>query len=130
MTVPASLGERLPHWPVAGFSAAQVRAYGEASNDDNPIHLDPGAAAAAGLPACPVQGMLIAAQFETAIRRWRANARIVRLSVRFVRPLFTGTPVDIGGRVAATDGDGLVVRLIVTGADGRTVCVGAATVHL
>jgi acyl dehydratase len=124
----AAIGDALPTLHIAALSPEQVRAYAVASGDDNPIHLDTQVASAAGLAGCPVQGMLIAGLFETAVRRWRPEGRITGLTVRFVRPLIAGTPVDIGGRVATIAGEAIRIRMIATDAEARPVCVAAVTI--
>jgi acyl dehydratase len=130
MTDQPRIGEKLPPLRIAEFSAAHVRGYASVSNDDNPVHVDASVAAAAGLSGCPVQGMLVAGQFEALIRQWRRDAEIIRFSMRFMRPLLVGAPVTLGGRVASSDEDGLILRLVGSDEDSRPVCVGAATVRL
>jgi acyl dehydratase len=63
-----------PDWPKAGdeiraqdfgpFTREALARYAAVSGDDNPLHLDPNAARAAGLAGPPVHGMLMLSCFE------------------------------------------------------------------
>jgi acyl dehydratase len=74
--------------------------YALVSRDDNPIHLDPARARRAGLPAMPVQGMLLMSRFEAALAVWRPDLALLRLSSKFLRPVFVGETVELSGRIA------------------------------
>ena len=86
-----------PSWPKAGdaisarnfgpFEQDALARYAVVSGDDNPLHLDPDAAKAAGLAGPPVHGMLLLSCFEPLIMGWRGDLFIARLSAKFLRPV-------------------------------------------
>lgn len=132
---PLAVGHRFADTPLAILSAQDVAAYAEASGDHNPIHLDEQAARAAGLPGTIVHGMLIMGRLEGAIRGWLPQARLARLSTRFVKPLAVGDGIAIGGRVVRVrpledSGSELLLRLTIANGDGAPVCIGEAALHL
>ncbi len=99
-----------PDWPERGdeigvqhfgpFAREALARYAAVSGDDNPLHLDPNAAKAAGLAGASVHGMLMLSCFEPSIMRWRSDLFIARLSGKFLRPLLAGQGIRISGRVA------------------------------
>jgi len=89
-------------------STEMIRRYAEASGDDNPIHLDPEAAQAAGFPGVIAHGMsVLALVCEVVIDRYAAGeaAAIRGIGGRFSSPVLPGEPLDItlqpdnGGRI-------------------------------
>jgi acyl dehydratase len=98
-----------PDWPKAGdeiraqnfgpFAREALARYAAVSGDDNPLHLDPEAARAAGLAGPPVHGMLMLSCFEPLIMRWRRDLFIARLSGKFLRPVLAGEGIRVSGRV-------------------------------
>ncbi|WP_249690333.1 MaoC/PaaZ C-terminal domain-containing protein [Stappia sp. WLB 29] len=128
-------GHRFADTPLAILGPDDVAAYAEASGDHNPIHLDEQAARAAGLPGTIVHGMLIMGRLEGAIRSWLPQARLARLSTRFVKPLAVGDGIVIGGRIVRLrpqedGGSELLLRLTVANGAGTMICVGEAALHL
>lgn len=93
------LGDKFAAQSFGPCSLDDLRRYAFASGDDNPIHLDPDLARRAGLAAPPVHGMLLMSQFEPALARWRPDLRLVRLSGKFLRPIFAGETAGLSGRV-------------------------------
>lgn len=100
------------------------RDYAEAAADYHQIHLDPEAAAKAGLPGVILHGLCtLALCSKPFIERLSGGdpRRLRRMHARFVRPVFPGQPIDIkvwdagerAGRKAydfeVTDPQGLVV---------------------
>jgi acyl dehydratase len=98
-----------PDWPKSGdeiraqdfgpFDRAALARYAAVSGDDNPLHLDPEAARAAGLAGPPVHGMLMLSCFEPLIMRWRRDLFIARLSGKFLRPVLADEGIRVSGRV-------------------------------
>lgn len=79
-------------------SAEMPRRYAEAAADFHQIHLDPAAAAKAGLPGVILHGLCtLALCSKPFIERLSAGdpRRVKRLHARFVRPVFPGQPIDI-----------------------------------
>jgi acyl dehydratase len=80
--------------------------YAEASGDHNPIHTDPAAARAAGLPGVVLHGMCTLAVL------WAESGRLAgrqpaRVSCRFANPVHPGEPLAI--RLHRTDRPGLAL---------------------
>lgn len=124
-----AIGDTFPVLTFGPIDASRVTAYAAASGDTNPLHLDPAVAQSAGLPAPPIHGMLMMGCFEPALREWRADLCVIRLSTKFLRPVFSGTAIEISGRVVQLrDGQPkkIVVRLMAHGAGGDLAAVGEA----
>ncbi len=74
--------------------------YAEASLDDNPIHVDPDTAKAAGLPNVILHGLCTMAMSGSAIVNSQADGdarRLKRLGVRFARPVLNGSKLTTQG---------------------------------
>src|SRR3977135_3040361 len=107
--IEAGMAPAPPDWPKAGdeiraqdfgpFGREAIARYAAVSGDDNPLHLDPNAARAAGLARPPVHGMLLPPCFEPLIMRWRRDLFIARLSGKFLRPVLAGERIRVSGRV-------------------------------
>ncbi|MGH6795018.1 MAG: MaoC family dehydratase [Methylocella sp.] len=105
----AGMAPAPPDWPRAGdeiraqsfgpFAPEALARYATVSGDDNPLHLDPDAAKAAGLAGTPVHGMLMLSCFEALLIGWRRDLFIARLSGRFLRPVLAGEGIRVSGRV-------------------------------
>lgn len=124
----AAPGTRLPDLHLPPIDTGALRAYADASLDDNPVHADPGLATAAGLDGLPVQGMLIMAQFQTMVERWRGDLHIVRMETRFMRPLYAGDTMTVVGRVVQSDTQTAILRLVARNGAGSPVSI--AGVHV
>ncbi|QXX76400.1 MaoC family dehydratase [Methylovirgula sp. HY1] len=96
---PPKLGEKFAAQSFGPCSLDDLQRYASASGDDNPIHLDPELARRAGLAAPPVHGMLLMSQFAPALAIWRPDLTLVRLSGKFLRPIFVGETAELSGRV-------------------------------
>jgi acyl dehydratase len=123
------VGARIPGRAVGPFTSGDLAAYAEVSGDTNPLHLDPQLAQAAGLAAPPVHGMLLLASFEAALRDWRPDLRIERLSGKFTQPVLEGEAVTLSGRVVRASGGEkpqILMRLLATGTSRAPAVVGEA----
>jgi acyl dehydratase len=129
-------------WPKVGdeigarnfgpFEPAALVRYAAVSGDDNPLHLDPAAAKAAGLAGLPVHGMLMLSCFEPVIMGWRRDLFITRLSAKFLRPVLAGEGIRVLGRVLRSQGDAkpeLILRLTARGAGDAIVILAEAAVQ-
>jgi acyl dehydratase len=130
-----------PDWPKAGdeiraqnfgpFDRDALARYAAVSGDDNPLHLDPNAARAAGLAGPPVHGMLMLSCFEPLIMRWRRDLFIARLSGKFLRPVQAGDGIRVSGRVMRrrdVPRPELTLRLIVRAQNNDLAILGEAAV--
>lgn len=123
------VGETIGPVAVGPLTPAHLGAYALASGDDNPIHLDPAIAAAAGLTAPPIHGLLMMSLFEPALRRWRPDLAIRRLSAKFLRPVAAGATIAVSGRVARAapePGGEILLRLMAHGQNGDLAVLGEA----
>lgn len=129
-------------WPKAGdrisvqdfgpFEHEALARYAAVSGDDNPLHLNPDAAKAAGLPGSPVHGMLMLSCFEPWILGWRQDVFIAQLSAKFLRPVFAGEGFCLAGRVLRSQlspRPQLILRLTAQG-PGETLVILAEAVIL
>ena len=111
------------HWQhTQVVSDDQALRYAEASGDRNPIHTDPDAAKAAGLPGCILHGLctLALAARDLVDRYSDGDPRaLLSLSVRWARPVFPGSSLALE---VWDHGDGrLAFRTL--GPDGKPVLV-------
>lgn len=105
------------------LAADQARRYASASGDDNPLHMDPGYARAAGLPDVIVHGLCTMALAGNVIVSALAASpadddprRLRRLAVRWARPVHDGQALQVriwrgprGGRFEVVDAGGQAV---------------------
>lgn len=129
--VPPRMGQLEPYGPIS-FTREDCARYAEASGDRNPIHIDRAAALAEGLPDCVVHGMLIAGQFERAIRHWYGNIWLAESATQFVRPLPVDRDVILTGSVIrrTPQNSEVTLRLVVRDADEQVICFADARVSL
>lgn len=81
-----------------------VKAYAEASGDQNPLHLVDEVARAAGFPTVVAQGMLTMGHLASALVEWAGeSAGLTRMRVGFRAPVFVGETIVAGGSVRAID---------------------------
>jgi acyl dehydratase len=132
-----------PDWPSAGeaigaqdfgpFEQEALARYAVVSGDDNPLHLDPQAARAAGLAGTPVHGMLMLSCFEPWLMEWRRDLFIARLSAKFLRPVLAGEGIRLVGRVLRSQvapRPELILRLTARGrGDDLVILAEAAVLH-
>jgi acyl dehydratase len=107
-----------------GASRTDLAAYAEASGDDNPIHLDHGAARAAGLPGVIVHGLLMGAWMAATAERY---GRLDALRLRFRAPLRPSVAAAVTGSASDVGTGGLDLGLTLEAAGERLV-TGRASV--
>jgi len=103
-----------------------IRAYGELTDDFNPIHIDPEFAAGTPMGGCIAHGtMSICLLWQSLFRSLGdAAAQHVELDVRFVKPVRVGETIHAGGELEP--GDSACYRVWVRGDDGVDRLVGTA----
>jgi acyl dehydratase len=85
---------------------ADVRAYADASGDQNPLHLSDEAARAAGFPGVVAHGMFTMGHLATCLVAWAGDtSALARMRVQFRAPVFMDEIVVAGGRVTAVDAE-------------------------
>jgi acyl dehydratase len=83
-----------------------VKAYADASGDQNPLHQDDAVAQAVGFPGIVAHGMFTMAHLGTCIVAWLGDAAALkRLRVQFRAPVFMGETIVAGGSVRSLDAD-------------------------
>ncbi|HUI19738.1 MAG TPA: MaoC family dehydratase [Methylocella sp.] len=130
-----------PNWPQTGdeigaqdfgpFEPEALVRYAAVSGDDNPLHLDPEAAKAAGLAGLPVHGMLMLSCFEPFLMGWRRDLFIARLSAKFLRPVLAGEGIRLFGRVLRSQKvpiPELILRLTARGPNNDLAILAEAAV--
>jgi acyl dehydratase len=81
-----------------------IKAYADASGDQNPIHQDDAVARAVGLPGVIAHGMLSFGLLSRAITDWLPDTgRLRRLGARFSTMVRPGDVVTCKGTVASVD---------------------------
>jgi acyl dehydratase len=96
------IGDRLPPLTIEPITRTTLAAYAEASSDDNPIHLDPAVARAAGMDDVFAHGMLVMAYLGRALTMWLPQMALRRFSTRFVAISQLGDQLTCGGSVVET----------------------------
>ncbi|WP_020657362.1 MaoC/PaaZ C-terminal domain-containing protein [Amycolatopsis benzoatilytica] len=127
-----AVGDELPPLTAGPVDRELLARFAEASGDDNPIHLDPAAAAEAGHPDVIAHGMLSMAYLGRLVGEWVPQHRIRSLRARFVAPTPLGARPTCTGRVLSVseEENGLLAKLSLTVklADGTTTVRGEALV--
>lgn len=106
-----------------GASRADLELYAAASGDRNPIHLDHGAARAAGLEGVIVHGLLMAAWVGRLAGRY---GLLSTMKVRFRNPLRPATAATAGGSVASAEHGRSELDLDLSTADTRLLTARVA----
>lgn len=103
-----SVGMELPEKVFGPITREQIKAYADASGDDNPIHQDEEYAKASGAPTVFAMGMLPAGYLAHAISDWFGGPQnLRRFKVRFTTRVWPGDEIVCRGTVVALE-DGLV----------------------
>ena len=113
-------------------TAEMLKAYAEASGDNNPIHLDPEAAKKAGLPGMIAHGMLVSAWIAERAEGFAsgdsrlAGMRVVELSSRFRAMVMLGDVISIGGSARENPDGSVSVELQARNQRGEVTTTGTA----
>ena len=83
-----------------------VKAYADASGDQNPLHQDDAAAIAAGFPTIVAHGMFTMGHLTSTVLAWAGiDADLLEMRAPFRAPVFVGETIVAGGTVTAVDDD-------------------------
>ncbi len=93
-------------------AAAAPQRYAEAAGDRNPIHLDPVAARAAGLPAPILHGLYTMAQVARCACRVGGDRELRKLAVDFRALGFPAEEIEVSGVVVEASEERLSLRLV------------------
>jgi acyl dehydratase len=83
-----------------------VKAYAEASGDQNPLHQDDAFARGVGFDGIIAHGMFTMGHLAACVSQWAgASDAVVALSAHFRSPVFMGEELVAGGRVRDVDAE-------------------------
>jgi len=83
-----------------------VRAYADASGDQNPLHQDDAVARMVGFDGIIAHGMFTMAHLGACVAAWAGDpASITRISAQFRAPVLMGEEIVASGRVRSLDVD-------------------------
>jgi len=98
-----SPGEELPALDRL-VTREDIKAYADASGDQNPLHQDDEAARAAGFPGIIAHGMFTLGHLTSCVVAWAGDAAaLARVRAQFRAPVFVGETIVAGGRVKSLD---------------------------
>ena len=81
-----------------------VKAYADASGDQNPLHQDDNFARSVGFPGIIAHGMFTMAHLATTLTRWAGEpASLKRIKVQFRAVVYMDETIQAGGTIAALD---------------------------
>jgi acyl dehydratase len=114
------IGTEIPQ-KVFYIDRAMLKAYADASGDQNPIHQNEEFALSVGLPNVIAHGMLTMALVGTYISDWAGgSAHVKEFSARFIKPVIVpaGEKVDltVNATVIEVDGNRIKLECVATSA--------------
>jgi acyl dehydratase len=81
-----------------------VKAYADASGDQNPLHQDDNFARSVGFPGIIAHGMFTMAHLATALTRWAGDpVALKRIKVQFRAVVYMDETIEAGGTISALD---------------------------
>ena len=126
------VGTALPE-KVIYLDRAMLRAYADASGDQNPIHQNEEFALSVGLPNVIAHGMLTMALVGKYVTDWSGGSSSVKeFGARFIKPVIV--PADekvdltINATVSEVDGDQIKLDLVATSAGVKVLGMAKAVV--
>ena len=122
------VGMALPE-KVFYINRALLKAYADASGDQNPIHQNEEFALSVGLPNVISHGMLTMALAGKYVTEWAGGSANVReFSARFIKPVIVpaGEKVDLTVVATVTEIDGNTVKLDITATSAGVKVLGMA----
>jgi len=122
------VGMTLPE-KVFYIDRALLKAYADASGDQNPIHQNEEFALSVGLPNVISHGMLTMALAGKYVTEWAGGSANVReFSARFIKPVIVpaGAKVDLTVVATVTEVIGNIVKLDITATSAGVKVLGMA----
>ena len=111
---------------------AMLKAYADASGDQNPIHQSEEFALSVGLPNVIAHGMLTMALVGKYVTDWAGGAAVKEFSARFIKPVIVPANQQVDLTVSATvlevDGDRISINLSATSAGIKVLGMAKAVV--
>ena len=126
------IGTEIPQ-RVFYIDRAMLKAYADASGDQNPIHQNEEFALSVGLPNVIAHGMLTMALVGTFISEWAGgSAHVKEFSARFIKPVIVpaGEKVDltVTATVIEVDGSRIKLECVATSAGVKVLGMARAIV--
>ena len=126
------VGDVIPE-RVFEIDRALLKAYADASGDQNPIHQSEEVAISVGLPNVIAHGMLTMALVGKYISDWAGgSANVKEFSARFIKPVIVPSEVvvdlTVGATVTVVDGDRIKLELVATSAGVKVLGMAKAVV--
>lgn len=126
------VGDKVPE-RVFYLDRAMLKAYANASGDQNPIHQDEDFALSVGLPNVISHGMFTMALVGTFISEWAGgSANVKAFSARFIKPVIVpaNQKVDltVNATVVEVDGESVKLECIATSAGIKVLGMAKAVV--
>ena len=82
----------------------EVKAYADASGDQNPLHQDDNFARSVGFPGIIAHGMFTMAHLTTTLTRWLGDpAALKSIGVQFRAVVFMDETIEAGGTITEVD---------------------------
>ena len=127
-----AVGTALPE-KIVYLDRALLRAYADASGDQNPIHQNEQFALSVGLPNVIAHGMLTMALVGKYVTDWSGGSTSVKeFGARFIKPVIVpaGEKVDltINATVIEVNGDEIKIDLVATSAGIKVLGMAKAVV--
>ena len=127
-----SVGTALPE-KIVYLDRALLKAYADASGDQNPIHQNEDFALSVGLPNVIAHGMLTMALVGKYVTDWSGGSTSVKeFGARFIKPVVVpaGERVDltINATVIEVNGDEIKIDLVATSAGIKVLGMAKAVV--
>jgi acyl dehydratase len=127
-----NVGDALPT-KVFYLDRGLLKAYADASGDQNPIHQNEEIAISVGLPNVIAHGMLTMALVGKFVTDWAGgSAHVKEFSARFIKPVIVpaGEKVDltVNATVLEVDGDRVKLELVATSAGVKVLGMAKAVV--
>jgi acyl dehydratase len=126
------IGTALPE-RVFSINRGLLKAYADASGDQNPIHQNEEFAVSVGLPNVIAHGMLTMALVGKYVTDWAGgSSKVTHYGARFIKPVIVpaGTDVDltVNAVISAVEENSITVDITATSAGVKVLGMAKATV--
>lgn len=125
-------GSEIPFQSHPAITQAQLRAYADASGDQNPIHLDEEVAKSVGLPGVIAHGMLTAGFIGERAKKFvsqetgLSSAILKKIQIRFKSMTLLGDVISVGGAVKGNSESEITLELQARNQRGEVTTTGIA----
>ncbi|CAM5547584.1 MaoC family dehydratase [Eoetvoesiella caeni] len=124
----ASVGNTVFKVQMPGSSRESIAMFSEATEDPNPIHVDPDFAKECGFMQVIQQGPMTTAYFAQLLAREYGAERLKSLDLTFTAPVYPEEPLTLTSSIVAL-GDVIQLELKAEKADGTQTAKGSAEIR-